>query len=80
MNQIKLQLIDGHKSLGAVELSPVLHLRLIAFARKNRLSLKRMVERAIIFTTEPDGAGTPLNCPDEEEIVELAARMLTAQA
>jgi len=76
MTKLQLQLTDGNKSLGKLDLSPVLHLRLFAFAKTNRLSIARMIQRSIEFTVAPDGADSELSCPEEEEIVEMAAQMI----
>jgi hypothetical protein len=79
MKQIQLQLKSNGKTLESVTLHPTLQLRLLAWAKINGgISLSKMIDLALRFTTAPEGRefDITLKAPEEPDIVALAARML----
>jgi hypothetical protein len=74
---IQLQLTSGGKTIGKIDLPPVLQLRLRAFAFSNGgVGLLEMIDLCLRHTTAPENNSPALMCPDEEEILDLAAGML----
>jgi hypothetical protein len=73
---IQLQIVSGGNCLAKMNLNPCLGLRLMAFADTNKITFISMVDRALRFATAPEGGGPDLSCPDEEDIVEFAAKAL----
>ena len=76
MEPIQLQLVGNRKTVEKVGIGPVLGLRLLVFAKINKLSLGEMISLALRFTVAPDGKSPDLKCAEEDEIVAIAAKML----
>jgi hypothetical protein len=76
MKTLHLALMSDGKIVDATQLKPAQVLRLAAFGEANRLSLAEMAELSIRFATAPDGASPKLSSPDEDKIVEFAAKKM----
>ena len=65
-----LQMISNGKTLGTFDLQPATLRNLKAFAKTNRVSLIKMIDIAIRFTTDPEKRQTvDLACPDERSLI-----------
>ena len=76
MNPLQLQIVSDGKPLAKMDLSPVLGLRLLAFAKTNKTTPIGMINLALRFALAPEDKGPDLSSPDENNIVEFAAKML----
>jgi hypothetical protein len=72
----KLQITTNGKTLGSIDLQPVTELRLRAYAERNEISLLDMIDLAIRFAIAPAESPVDLGCPDEADVIALAAKML----
>lgn len=76
MSPLQLQIVSDGKPLAKMDLSPCLGLRLLAFAKTNKTTPIGMVDLALRFALSSEGNGPDLSSPDEDDIVEFAAKML----
>jgi hypothetical protein len=74
MKPLQLQLASEGKTVAKINLSPLQQLRLMAFAKTNRLDMIGMIDLSIRFATAIDGESPALRAPDENEIVAFAAK------
>ena len=75
MKTMQLELTSNGKTLGSVKLQPATQLRLMAYAKTNKIDLIKMIDLAVRFTTAPEDYDIRLSCPNDSEIIELAAKM-----
>ena len=82
MKQIEIAVISNGKTLETIDLLPVTQLRLQAFAKVNgRISLLEMIDLAARHAISSEESPINLMCPEEDDILALAAKMLaTASA
>lgn len=80
MSPIQLQIVSDGGPLAKMDLSPCLALRLLAFAKTNKTTPIGMIALALRFALSPDGNGPSLSAPDEDDIVEFAAKMLASKS
>jgi hypothetical protein len=76
MKTHSIMIMSDGKAIDACPLDPVQTLRLMAFAKTNKLGFAEMVDLAIRFAVCPDGNSPDLRAPDEEDIVAFAANLL----
>jgi hypothetical protein len=79
MKPLQLQIVSDEKPLAKMDLSPILGLRLLAFAKTNKTTPIGMIDLALRFALSSDGNGPDLSAPDEDALVEFAAKMLMAK-
>jgi hypothetical protein len=79
MNPLQLQIVSDGKPLAKMDLSPCLGLRLLAFAKTNKTTPIGMIDLALRFALSAEDKGPNLSAPDEDDIVEFAAKMLLAK-
>jgi hypothetical protein len=76
MKHIHVMIMSGGKAIDAEPLNAVEILRLMAFAKMNKVGLAEMVRLAINFAIAPEDRGPKMVCPNEEDIVVFAAGLL----
>lgn len=77
MKPLILQLILGETFVTKIEIDAGLQLRLMAHAKANKMELSKMVHLALRFALADDGKSPLLRAPDEGDIINLGAEMLT---
>lgn len=80
MKTLQLQIVSDGKPLAKMDLSPCLGLRLLAFAKTNKTTPIGMINLALRFALAVEDKGPDLSSPNEDDIVEFAAKLLVSKS
>lgn len=75
---MNLLVMSGDKACDAIPLSPVQQLRLMAFAQTNEMGLSEMIELCINYAIAPESDHPKFYCPEEQDILDFAMRLMSA--
>ena len=80
MKPVQIQLTHNGKAICKLDLKPELQLRLQMWAKANKLTMMKMIERALWFSvgSEEYSNSLDMSAPSEEDIVTFAAALLAA--